>query len=50
MVLTGDSGSGRRKTSPSATSPINKLTWTDLGSNPVFDGNRPTAKMDINYI
>jgi len=50
MVLTGNSRSSLRKTCPIVTSPTTKFTWTDIGFNPVLGGNRPAAKMDINYI
>jgi hypothetical protein len=44
MVVTDESRSTRRKTSPSVTLSIKNSTWTGLGSNPVIRGNRPETK------
>ena len=35
--------STQRKTCPNSTLTIRKLTWTDLGSNPAFRGERPAT-------
>jgi hypothetical protein len=43
MILTRENRSTRGKTGPAATLSTTNLTWTDLGSNPGLDGERPTT-------
>jgi hypothetical protein len=43
MILTGGNRSTCRKTCHIATLCTTNLTWTDLGSNPGLDGERPAS-------
>jgi hypothetical protein len=43
MKLTGENGSTRGKTCPSATLSTTNPTWSDPGSNPCLRGGRPAA-------
>jgi hypothetical protein len=43
MKSTGENGSNRGKTCPSATLSTRNPTWTDPGSNPVLSGERPAT-------
>ena len=42
-ILTGETPSTQRKTCHISTLTTRKLTWTELGSNPGFRGDRPTT-------
>jgi len=46
MALTGESRRAGRKPCRSATSSTTNLTWTDLGSNPGFNGDRPVTDLE----
>jgi hypothetical protein len=43
IILTGESRRTRRKPFPSASLPTTNPTWTDLGANPGFRGERPAT-------
>jgi hypothetical protein len=43
MKLTGENGSTRRKTCPSATVSTTNPKWNDPGSNPGIRGDRPAT-------